>query len=215
MGQVYSEFQQYLKELKKRGILLNVVSKNDRENAIAGLNHPDGVLKPDDFISIKANWEPKSVNLVQMARELALLCHSYGVPLIVNDSVEVALSSGADGVHLGQGDMDPAQARKLLGPWAIIGVTARTVEQAKAAQAAGADYLGSGAVFPTGSKGDAVPMAHETLKAICAAVSIPVYAIGGISPENIAAVRAAGAAGACVMSGLMEAADPAALLGRF
>ena len=77
MGQVYTEFQQYLKELKKRGILLNVVSKNDHENAIAGLNHPDGVLKPDDFISIKANWEPKSVNLVQMAQELSLLPESF------------------------------------------------------------------------------------------------------------------------------------------
>ena len=77
MGQVYSEFQQYLKELKKRGILLNVVSKNDRENAIAGLEHPDGTLKPDDFISIKANWEPKSQNLLQMAQELALLPESF------------------------------------------------------------------------------------------------------------------------------------------
>lgn len=77
MGQVYTEFQQYLKEMKKRGILLNVVSKNDHENAVAGLNHPDGVLKPDDFISIKANWEPKSVNLVQMAQELALLPESF------------------------------------------------------------------------------------------------------------------------------------------
>ncbi len=77
MGQVYSEFQQYLKEMKKRGILLNVVSKNDHENAIAGLNHPDGALKPDDFISIKANWEPKSVNLVQMAQELTLLPESF------------------------------------------------------------------------------------------------------------------------------------------
>lgn len=77
MGQVYTEFQQYLKEMKKRGILLNVVSKNDNENAIAGLNHPDGVLKPDDFIVIKANWEPKSVNLVQMAQELSLLPESF------------------------------------------------------------------------------------------------------------------------------------------
>lgn len=77
MGQVYTEFQQYLKEMKKQGILLNVVSKNDHENAIAGLNHPDGVLKLDDFISIKANWEPKSVNLAQMAQELALLPESF------------------------------------------------------------------------------------------------------------------------------------------
>lgn len=77
MGQVYTEFQQYLKEMKKRGILLNVVSKNDRDNAIAGLNHPDGILKPDDFISIKANWEPKSLNLVQMAEELSLLPESF------------------------------------------------------------------------------------------------------------------------------------------
>ncbi len=77
MGQVYNEFQRYLKEHKKLGVLLNVVSKNERENAIAGLNHPDGVLKPDDFICIKANWEPKSVNLVQMARELSLLPESF------------------------------------------------------------------------------------------------------------------------------------------
>lgn len=77
MGQVYTEFQQYLMEMRNRGVLLNVVSKNDHENAIAGLNHPDGVLNPDDFISIKANWEPKSINLVQMAQELALLPESF------------------------------------------------------------------------------------------------------------------------------------------
>ncbi len=141
------------------------------------------------------------------ARELALLCHSYGVPLIVNDSVEVALASGADGVHLGQGDMDPAEARKLLGPWAIIGVTARTVEQARAAEAAGADYLGSGAVFPTGSKGDAVPMTHETLAAICAAVSIPVAAIGGVNADNVGELAGTGISGAAAIGGIFGQPD--------
>ena len=144
---------------------------------------------------------------ITQARELAVLCHAYGVPLIVNDSVEVALASGADGVHLGQGDMDPAEARRLLGPWAVIGVSARTVEQARAAQAAGADYLGSGAVFSTGSKADARPMDRETLKAICAAVSIPVVAIGGVNADNVRELAGTGISGAAAIGGIFGQPD--------
>ena len=106
------------------------------------------------------------------AIEIQELCRKYKVPFVVNDNVDIAKRMGADGVHVGQSDMEAGDVRTLLGPDAILGVSAQTVEQAKLAEARGADYLGVGAVFPTGSKDDAVEVPHETLKAICEAVSI-------------------------------------------
>ncbi len=105
---------------------------------------------------------------------------------IINDNVEIAIEVGADGVHVGQSDLACARARALLGPDKIIGVSAHNVEEAVAAQAAGADYLGVGAAFVTGTKGDASPIPHAIYRAITAAVDIPVVAIGGISGENMA-----------------------------
>lgn len=145
--------------------------------------------------------------LIQQAAELKQLCSQYGVPLIINDRVDIALKSGADGVHLGQGDMPPKQARELLGPNAIIGVSARTVEQALAAEAAGADYLGSGAVFSTSTKGDAKPLPLPVLKDICHAVRIPVVAIGGIGEKNILELRGCGISGVAVVSSIFGADD--------
>lgn len=141
------------------------------------------------------------------AIEMTELCHRYGVPLLINDSVEIALMSGADGVHVGQDDMEAAAARKLLGPDKIIGVTAKTVEQALRAQAAGADYLGSGAVFGTSTKPDARPMSKETLTGICRAASVPVVAIGGINRSNISELEGTGVFGAAVVSGIFAAED--------
>ena len=108
------------------------------------------------------------------------------MPLILNDDAELAQAAGADGVHVGQSDMEAGRVRALLGEDKLIGVSARTVEQALAAQAAGADYLGVGAMFPTGTKQDTRPVSYDTLKAICAAVDIPVVAIGGIGAGNVA-----------------------------
>ena len=142
-----------------------------------------------------------------LARELLVLCRSYGVPLIINDDAELAKKVGADGVHVGQSDLAAQEARRILGPQAIIGVTARTVEQARAAQAAGADYLGSGAVFGTSSKSDARPLSREELRAICAAVTIPVVAIGGIHAGNVLALCGCGQAGVAVIGGIFGQPD--------
>lgn len=144
---------------------------------------------------------------LEEARSLRALTERYKVPLIIDDNIKLALLCGADGVHVGQNDMDAAQARALLGPDKILGVTAKTVEQALKAQEQGADYLGSGAVFGTSTKADALPMTMERLGEICRSVSIPVVAIGGICLENIGKLKGSGAAGAAVVSGIFGAED--------
>ena len=141
------------------------------------------------------------------AEELLELCHRYGVKLILDDDVELAEKVGADGVHIGQSDMGLAHAREILGPDKIIGVTAKTVEQAKAAEAGGADYLGSGAVFGSTTKKDAIPMKHELLEEICHRVKIPVVAIGGITAENVLQLKGRGIAGVAVVSGIFACED--------
>lgn len=136
---------------------------------------------------------------------LAKLCHRYGVPLLINDNVEIARRSGADGVHVGQEDMAAEEVRGILGSDMIVGVTAKTVEQALRAQDAGADYLGSGAVFGSSTKLNAKPMTRETLSAITRAVSIPVVAIGGIHSGNILELGGTGIVGVAVVSGIFAA----------
>ena len=144
---------------------------------------------------------------LEKARRMHELTARYGVPLIIDDNVEIALKSGAEGVHVGQNDMDAGEVRRLLGPDRILGVTAKTVEQARRAQDAGADYLGSGAVFGTSTKADAIPMSMERLREICASVQIPVVAIGGICLENIGRLAGSGVAGAAIVSGIFGAED--------
>ena len=141
------------------------------------------------------------------AVELARLCHRYGVPLLINDNVEIARRSGADGVHVGQEDMEAASVRSILGSDMIVGVTAKTALQAIRAQEAGADYLGSGAVFGSATKLNAKPMTKELLNAICHAVSIPVVAIGGINRENILGLEGTDISGVAVVSGIFAASD--------
>ena len=145
--------------------------------------------------------------LLAEAREIGALCRAYGVPFIVNDSVETALACGADGVHVGQRDMDPAQVRAAAGGRLIIGVSARTVEQALRAQRAGADYLGVGAVFATSTKPDAVPVSRQTVRGICSAVDIPVVAIGGITRGNLPELKGTGVDGAALVSAIFSAGD--------
>ena len=144
------------------------------------------------------------------ARELQALCRDYHVPFIVNDNVDIALAMDADGVHVGQSDMEALDVRRKLGPDKIIGVSAQTVEQALLAEKHGADYLGVGAVFPTGSKDDADDVSYDTLKAICRAVSIPVVAIGGIVPADIPAILRTGVRGVAISSTILGSPDPAA-----
>jgi thiamine-phosphate pyrophosphorylase len=146
-------------------------------------------------------------HFLEEARELQALCRRYGVPFIVNDNVDVALAMGADGIHVGQSDMEAGDVRKLLGPDKILGVSAQTVEQALLAEQRGADYLGVGAVFPTGSKDDADDVSRETLKAICSAVSIPVVAIGGISQNNVMQLKGSGICGIAVISAIFAQKD--------
>ena len=141
------------------------------------------------------------------ALELKELCHHFGVPLIINDNVEIALKSGAEGVHVGQHDMQAAQVRAKIGPDRILGVSAQTVEQAILAEKNGADYLGVGAVFSTSTKKDAKPVSRDTLKAICQAVSIPLCAIGGISRENLPALSGTGIDGVALVSAVFGAPD--------
>lgn len=141
------------------------------------------------------------------ALEIKRICHEHKVPLIINDNVQFAIDIDADGVHLGQDDMNPAEARKLLGTDKIIGVTAKTVEQAKRAEADGADYLGSGAVFGSTTKLNAKPMPKELLREITAAVDIPVAAIGGINADNAATLKGTGIAGIAVVGAIFASED--------
>lgn len=141
------------------------------------------------------------------AREIKKLTDQYDVPLIINDNVSVALACDAAGVHVGQSDLEAGEVRRLLGAGKILGVTAKTVEQAKRAEAAGADYLGSGAVFGTTTKKDAKPMTRELLCEITQSVQIPVVAIGGINQENVIRLENTGIAGAAVVSGIFAEED--------
>lgn len=146
-------------------------------------------------------------SILAEAREISALCKQYRVPFILNDNVALAAQCGADGVHLGQEDMDPAEARRILGPDAIIGVSAHNVAEAKAAVAAGADYLGCGAMFATTTKTNVTALPKETLQAICAAVGVPVVAIGGISKQNLLSLAHCGEAGVALVSAIFAAED--------
>lgn len=145
--------------------------------------------------------------VIKEAKELKKLCHEHRVPLIINDSVEIALASDADGVHLGQEDMDVSEARDMLGAEKIIGVSAHNAAEAVAAWRQGADYLGSGAVFQTGSKNNVTPLRHEELKEICSAVPIPVVAIGGINEQNVLQLSGTGISGIAVISAIFAKPD--------
>ena len=144
---------------------------------------------------------------LQEAQELKELCKQYQVPFVINDDVELALKVDADGVHVGQSDMEAGDVRKKLGKDKIIGVSAQTVEQAVMAEKHGADYLGVGAVFPTSSKDDAQEVDYETLKAICQAVQIPVIAIGGINAQNEDRLKGSGICGVAVISAIFAQED--------
>ena len=131
----------------------------------------------------------------------------YNIPFVINDNVEIAGKINADGVHVGQSDMKAGNVRAILGEDKILGVSVQTVEQAFEAKKAGADYLGVGAIFPTGSKSDADDVSLKTLKEICSAVSIPVVAIGGIGADNLSKLENSGISGIAVISAIFAADD--------
>ena len=142
------------------------------------------------------------------AKELKALTAKYRVPFVINDDIDIALESDADGVHLGQTDLMGRDARALIGPDKILGITANTVELAVAAEKAGADYIGAGAVFGTTTKQNAKNLSLDTLRDICRAVTIPVVAIGGINGDNLPRLAGTGVAGAAVVSALFAQKDP-------
>ena len=158
------------------------------------------------FVQLREK-EMQGEKLLSLAREIGALCRGMGVPFVVDDDAEIAALAGADGVHVGQSDESAAEARRRIGPDKILGVSAQTVEQALEAERNGADYLGVGAVFPTGSKDDADAVSLDTLKAICNAVHIPVVAIGGIGIKNVVALRRTGISGVAVISALFARED--------
>ena len=142
------------------------------------------------------------------AASLKALCARYAVPYVVNDSVEIALAIGADGVHVGQSDIKGRDIRSLIGPDKILGISAGTVEEAIAAEKAGADYIGVGAVFGTSTKKNARNLTVEKLREITNAVSIPVVAIGGINARNLMELRGSGVDGVAVVSAIFGADNP-------
>lgn len=145
--------------------------------------------------------------LIEEARRITALCHRYGVPLIVNDDYEAALAAGADGVHVGIEDAPVAAIRARAGKNFIIGATAKTVEQAQRAEHEGADYLGVGAVFPSPTKQSAIRITNGQLREICASVTIPAVAIGGITQKNVASLKGSDMAGIAVVSAIFGADD--------
>lgn len=158
------------------------------------------------FIQLREK-ELDEEDFLKEAIEIKELCKQYHVPFVINDNVDIACKMDADGVHVGQSDMEAGNVRAKLGSDKIIGVSAQTVDQALLAESCGADYLGVGAVFPTGTKSDAVEVGYETLKAICDAVHIPVVAIGGITSNNIIKLKGSGASGVAVVSAIFASKD--------
>jgi thiamine-phosphate pyrophosphorylase len=152
--------------------------------------------------------ERTSREYLELANEVHELSKKYNVPLIIDDRLDIAMASDAEGVHLGQSDLPVDIARRLFGPDKIIGATAKTVPQALEAYERGADYLGVGAIYPTTTKVKTILTSTDTLKDICKAVPIPVNAIGGLNAENIDVLKDIPIAGVCVVSAIMKADDP-------
>ncbi|HCM12641.1 MAG TPA: thiamine phosphate synthase [Lachnospiraceae bacterium] len=191
----------------KEDLLLYAVTDRSWLNGSTLYNEVEKALKGGvTFVQLREKTlDPES--FLEEAKEIKELCRRYQVPFVINNNVAIAKAIDADGVHVGQSDMEAGMARKELGPDKIIGVSAQTVEQALLAEQRGADYLGVGAVFPTGSKADAEEVSQETLKAICEAVRIPVIAIGGIGRENVMQLKGSGICGVAVISAIFAQPD--------
>ena len=167
--------------------------KEALENGVTCVQLREKELSEDDFL--------------KEAKQISALCKEYKVPFIVNDNVNIAIACKADGIHIGQEDMELTNVRKLVGEDMIIGVSAHTVEEAIKAQEGGADYIGIGAVFATSTKTDVDILSFETLRSICEAVDIPTVAIGGIKKDNICKLKGSGIDGVAVVSAIFAAKD--------
>lgn len=164
------------------------------------------ILGGATFIQLREKELDKE-SFLKEAIEIKTLCKQYNVPFVINDDVDIALKADADGVHVGQSDMEAGYVRSRLGKDKIIGVSAQTVDQAVLAEKHGADYIGVGAVFHTGSKSDADDVSYKTLKEICSAVRIPVIAIGGINKDNVMQLAGSGICGIAVISAIFAEND--------
>lgn len=195
-------------ELKNKDLLLYAVT--DRKWLKGSATLADECEKAIDGGVTMIQLREKELDhddFIAQAKPLKELCKRRGIPFIINDNVQVAIEVGADGIHVGQEDMQAGEVRKLAGKDMILGVSAQTVDEALAAEKSGADYLGVGAVFPTSSKDDAREVDMKTLKEICNAVSIPVVAIGGITADNIRELEGSGIAGISVISAVFASRD--------
>jgi len=167
-----------------------------------------------DIIQLRDKTSSKQ-DIRENAHKLRQLTKRYGVPLIINDHIDIALEVDADGVHLGQDDLSLAEARQLLGPDRIIGISTHSIEQGLAAQAGGADYIGVGPVYPTGTKPGRAAVTTSYVQEAAAQIRIPFVAIGGITLGNVDTVIAAGAKRICAVSEIVGADDPAAVCRAF
>lgn len=158
------------------------------------------------FVQLREK-EADEAEFLAQARAVQQVCKKYDVPFVINDNVDIAMEVDADGVHVGQQDMEADHVRSRLGDEKIIGVSVRTVEEALLAEERGADYIGVGAMFTTSTKLDAASVSFDTLQKICSAVHIPVVAIGGISLENVEQLAGTGIDGVAVVSALFAAQD--------
>ncbi|RID89092.1 thiamine phosphate synthase [Peribacillus asahii] len=158
------------------------------------------------FIQLREKNLPYE-DFLKEAQQIKRITDTYNVPFVINDNVEVAIACAADGIHIGQDDMDLSTARNMIGDDKILGVSVQTVEQARLAEKGGADYVGVGAVFTTSTKLDATALPLRTLEAICQSVSIPVVAIGGINEKNILQLSGSGIDGVAVVSAIFAKQD--------
>lgn len=193
--------------LNREDLLLYAVTDRRWLNGESLYNQVEKALKGGvTFIQLREK-QLEEEQFLEEALEIGKLCRSYGVPFVINDNASVAAKSDADGVHVGQDDMDIGSVRALLGPDKIIGVSVHTVEEALAAEAGGADYLGTGSAFLTGTKKDARLLPDGMLREICSAVKIPVIAIGGIEKDNVQKLRGNGLSGIAVISAVFGQPD--------
>lgn len=192
---------------KKKDMVLYAITDRHWLNGESLYQQVEKALKGGaTFLQLREKKLDKKL-FMEESRVIKELCRKYRVPLIINDNVEIAKAVDADGVHVGQTDMEVGDVRKRLGADKIIGVSAKTVEQALLAEKQGADYLGVGAVFVTSTKADATAVSHETLRDICQAVKIPVVAIGGITKDNVNELSGYGVDGIAVISAIFGQKD--------
>lgn len=189
-------------KINKKNMLLYAITDRQWLNGRTLVSQVEEVLKNGaTFLQLREKNLPYN-ELIREALEIKEIADRYNVPFVINDNIYAARETGADGVHIGQGDASYKKARELLGDGKIIGMTAHNLEEALAAQEAGADYIGTGAVFATSTKNDTTPMTLSTLKEITDNITIPVIAIGGINHKNIVKLKDSGIDGVAVISAL-------------